>query len=218
MSIGTRDRAVGIVVVCGALLAFVGCKTTGQQKAATAATSLQSTRAEIASVTSALDKAVAALANLVEKPQSDLKPQFDAFKAEVTALQGQSQSVGSSAQAMRARGDEYFKAWEQDLAGINNPELRQISADRRAKLSGHYQKVTEGFEKAKAAFDPLLVQLSDVQKVLGLDLTDNGIKMASGPAGEAKKSAASVKQELAGVSVELDELAKVLSGATPAGK
>jgi hypothetical protein len=121
--------------------------------------------------------------------------------------------VSASAQAMRARGQEYFKDWEKHLAEISNPELRQISTDRRATLSGYYQRVTDGYEKARTAFDPLMAQLKDVQRVLGLDLTDNGVKMAAGTASEAKKSAGIVKTELGGVSAELDQLAKVLEGA-----
>jgi len=217
MSFVTLDWVKRGVVGCGLLAVSLGCATTGQQKASSAATSLQQTRKDIANCNGALDKAVASLADIAQRPQSDLKPQFDTFKASVVALDAQSKTVAASAQAMQARGEEYFKSWEQELAGINNPELRQISADRRAKLSDHYQKVTEGYEKAKAAFDPLMVQLSDVQKILGLDLTDNGVKMASGSAIEAKASAETVKKELNGVNAELDELSKLLSGTPPAG-
>ena len=212
MSFITRVRLMSGIVGYGLLVVSLGCSTTGQQQAASAATSLEETRTEIAGVSNALDKAVASLTDLAEKPQSDLRPQYDAYKASVQELDAQAKKVAASASEMRARGEEYFKSWEGKLTDINNPELRQISADRRAKLSSHYQKVTDGYQKAKEAFLPLFTQLNDVKRVLGLDLTDNGIKMASSSANEAKKSAAIVKKELNGVSAELDELAKTLGG------
>lgn len=219
MSFITRVRARSGIVGCGLLVVSLGCSTTGQEQASQAATSLEETRTEIAGVSAALDKAVATLTDLAEKPQPDLKPQFDAYKASVEELDAQAKKVAASAQEMRARGEEYFKSWEKGLTDINNPELRQISADRRAALSGHYKRVTEGYQKAKEAFLPLFTQLNDVQRVLGLDLTDNGVKMAAASASEAKKSAAIVKKELSGVSAELDEMAKVLGGGrAPASK
>jgi hypothetical protein len=217
MSIGTRQFAARAFVACAVALTVLACASSEQQekaaKAENAANSLQATRTQISSVNTALDKAVATLTDLTQKPQADLSPQFAAYKAAVAELEAQAKTLGETAQAMRARGEEYFKSWEQDLGGINNPDLRQISADRRAKLSASYQKVTDGYSKAKAAFDPLLTELTDVQKVLGLDLTDNGLKMASNTAAEAKGNAETVKKELNGVSDELDKLAKVLSGA-----
>jgi hypothetical protein len=204
-------------VSCGLIVGALGCSTTGQEKASQAATSLQETRTQIAGVETALDKAVSDLTDLAEQPKPDLKPQYDAYTASVTALESHAKAVAASAKEMRTLGEEYFKSWEKNLGDINNPELRQISADRRAKLSGHYQKVTEGYEKAKSAFDPLMVQLADVRKVLGLDLTDNGLKLAETSAKEAKRSAVGVKKELEGVRTELDELAKVL-GATSEAK
>jgi uncharacterized protein YhaN len=194
------------------LVVSLGCSTTGQQKASSAATSLEATRTEIANVSNALDKAVASLTDLAEKPQSDLTPQYNTFRTSVQELEAQAKKVGASAQAMRDRGQEYFSAWEKEGGDINNPELRKISADRRAALSSHYKNVTEGYQKAKAAFLPLFTQLNDVQRILGLDLTDNGLKMASSSASEAQKSAVIVKKELSGVSAELDELAKILGG------
>jgi chromosome segregation ATPase len=214
MSFVTRVRSMIGIVGCGLLVVSLGCSTTGQQQASSAATSLEETRTEIAGVSNALDKAVASLTDLAEKPQSDLRPQYDAYKASVQELEAQAKKVAASAKEMRDRGEEYFKSWEGKLTDINNPELRQISADRRAALSAHYKNVTEGYQKAKAAFLPLFQQLNDVQRILGLDLTDNGLKMASSSAIEAKKSAAIVDKELDGVSAELDALAKTLGGGT----
>src|SRR5262245_48825828 len=104
MVLRMRDRAVMAMVACGALVMAPGCSTTGQHKATQAATSLQATRSELANVGTALDKAVTALNDMVDKPQADLKPQFATYKAAVTSLDTQSKAVGSSAQAMRARG------------------------------------------------------------------------------------------------------------------
>src|SRR5262249_52089146 len=138
MPVGTRPWTVRALACCAVAVTVLGCAGTEPQesvaKAETAANSLQATRTEIANVNSALDKAVATLTDMTQKPQADLQPQFAAYKDAVAALQTQAKTLGASAQAMRARGEDYFKSWEQDLGGINNPDLRQISADRRAKL------------------------------------------------------------------------------------
>src|SRR5262245_27854011 len=81
MSIGTRERTVRALAACGFALTVMACagtdeKKTPESQAAQAATSLQATRTDIANVNTALDKTVAALTDLTQKPQSDLQPQF----------------------------------------------------------------------------------------------------------------------------------------------
>jgi hypothetical protein len=198
------------LLACGALL-VTGCATTGPERAAQSAESMQATRGEFEKALEQLDAVVAALDDLVTNPEADLKPQYQAYATALDALDARVVSIRKRADEMAARGEAYFEGWEADAEGIANPELKEHSAQRKEKLREEYNKITTQADAVRNVANPLLQALRDLQKVIGMDLTSDGVKAVAGPAEKAKEQTESVKVEVNKLLAELETVAKLLS-------
>lgn len=72
-----------------------GCKTTGTERAAKAAESLEAMQAEIGKANDQIGVSVAALNDLVKSPKEDPKPQYVAFTTAMDALDAQLEALKS---------------------------------------------------------------------------------------------------------------------------
>jgi F0F1-type ATP synthase membrane subunit b/b' len=114
---------------------------------------------------------------------------------------------------MKARGKQYFDQWEKDLAGVNDPEIRKLAEERRAKLQAAFGNIKTSMEPARDQFNAWLANLKDLQKYLSQDLTIGGIDAAKELIGKSKKEGAEVQQTLDTVIAELNT---VVATITPA--
>lgn len=195
-------------VFSAALLSLCGCSMTGPERADQAANGMQATGAQVEGLKAGIDGGLSTLNDLTQKPQADIKPQFDAFTKAVVELERQSKLIGQRSEEMRAKAGAYFKAWEEDIAKISSPDLRKHSTDRRATLLGSFEKAQTSCGKTREAFDKLVVDLRDIQKVLSLDLTKTGLGLVADQAKKANTDGAAVKKQLDGMAQELAEVAK----------
>ena len=81
------------------------------------------------------------------------------FQHAVQRLQVDSIRIRARARAIQARGDEYFGSWEQSMAGIKDPRMRDAANRSHAELQDSFAKIKVASQKAGAAFDPYLAGL-----------------------------------------------------------
>jgi hypothetical protein len=200
---------VALLSVLAVLVA--GCSTTGPERAQQAASSMDAMRAEIQKTGDLLNGAVATLTDMVEKPKPDLKEQYQAYTGSITALDAQLALVRSRADEVRQRGLAYFDTWKAQSQDISNPEMKQHAQDREAKLREKFESIRTEMGKLGEAAQPLLTSLRDVQTLLSLDLTPQGVQSVAGPAKKAQENLATVKTEAAKVREDIDAVRKLLA-------
>jgi hypothetical protein len=183
--------------------------------------SIDAVVSEMKNVQGGVDKALAALDALVSKPSDDLKGQYDAYSQSVAALDGHAKAVVDRAAAMKARGQEYFKGWEETSASLSSDEMRTYSEERRAKLSAAYEGIQTKTSEAKEEFGPFITSLKDIQSYLGLDLTTTGLQSVGDLAKKATSQGADLKESIDAVVKDLETVKGVLAqkvGTAPAAK
>ena len=93
------------------------------------------------------------------------------FNESVKRLEVNSQTVRAKAQAIQARGDAYFASWNQNIATIKDPKVRQLAASHHPELLESFSKIKDSSKAAGTAFRPFLSGL--VQLRTQLELTQN---------------------------------------------
>jgi hypothetical protein len=193
---------VNLFVLSGSLAALAGCAS-GPDTAKTAS-AMESFSLETAKVNDAIDGATQALKALMASPGDNLKSSYSAFSNSVKVVEGRASNVRKMAEEMKARGNEYFKSWE---AGSDSG----MSKERHAELASAYGGIKDQMQSAKDAFAPYLASLKDIQKLLGLDLTAQGLAGAQPLAAKAEADAAEVKSRIKAVTEQVNSVSGLLS-------
>lgn len=163
-----------------------------------------------------LDETVTALTALVESPAPDLDPQFDAFTQSLDRLEATASDVKEMATQMQERGAEYFKQWDEQLAAIQNEDIRKRSEKRRKAVEEAFEDLRKDYAEAREAFQPLMDDLRDVRTALANDLTMGGLESIESVAKRVKKRAGPVGEELDDLAASFRDLGVGMSQAGPA--
>ena len=138
-------------------------------------TGLQKTATEIQEGKEQVDAVLIALADLVQNPAEDLRPQYKTFSKAYGKLVSTSDSVDARAKDMSASGQSYTSQWDTELAQIQNEDIHSRSEARRAAVAASLEKVKRQYQQTKADFASFMSDLKDVEKALSLDLTQAGL-------------------------------------------
>lgn len=175
----TSPRSVLLVslALVGGLL-VTGCQTGSQSpaltKGATASGSVASAADAVTTVRAQIDPALAALRALVGQPQ-DIPAQYKVVLAELNKLQEGESKVAAATAKMRAQGDKYLADWARQIATITDPALRDAAFIRRGEVSAKLQGIFQSYQQVQAAYLPFQNHLGDIKKVLGTDLSAQGL-------------------------------------------
>jgi uncharacterized phage infection (PIP) family protein YhgE len=210
------------IALCTTLTAslaiLAGCASSSYDKSAATGTALQATATEIYQGNAQLTQVLASLNNLVERPQADLRPQFDKFTADLDKLQSLAEDVNDKATDMQAKGADYFKDWNQQLATIKNEDVRARSAKRAKEVEAKFFAINGSFQEAKTAFKPFMSDLQDIKTALGNDLTPTGIDTIKKTVAQANKEAKPLKKSISKLGDDFKSLGVAMSPMTPAPK
>jgi chromosome segregation ATPase len=208
---------IGLAVAVSAAGVLGGCASNdpGRDRSAKAVSGLRDTRAELAAGRAQLDKTLAALDRL-QAAQGDLRPAYDDYKDQVKATEDHAKSAAERSADMQARAGEYQQKWAEEMAQVSDPNLKAAAESRAAKLRGRYATITAKAQDGRAAYQPYIRDLKEIQTYLSNDLTPAAIQ-AAGPAfKKAKSDGQTVRQKLDAVYAELDAVAIELSPGAPA--
>lgn len=211
--------ALNLVVIATAAGIFAGCSSpTGYQKGARAGTAMNTAANNITRTSDQIERTLTALNDLVNHPQNDLPRQFRTFTSEVNTLDSLAKQVSTQAADMKARGAAYFDRWSQELATIQNENIRNRSEARQKEVAARFQTVAANYDQAKASFQPFMSDLRDVQRFLATDLTPGGISAVKKFATKANENAVPLRKSLATLADEFKGLGVALTPAAPAKK
>jgi hypothetical protein len=176
MKYRTQSVTFFTTLLLGVITFLLGCATTGMQRSEKATTTMQTVADEISQVAVQLDATGASLDDLTRAGQSDVGKAFDSFSANVTQMDNLEQQFAKHAEEMRSRGKEYFAEWKQQGTEYTNPEIRELSEQRRAALGEIYRGIAEASLGVNSAFKAYMSDLKEIQTYLSNDLTPKGVE------------------------------------------
>ena len=194
-----------------ALLCAVGCRTTGYQKSDVAARSLQRAAMEVQTESREIDLTLAALNDLVNKPEADLKPQFQRFNSALKRLTESAEQTDRTRQRMEEKSAKYFETWDEQVASIHYGKVREQTDARRAEVTNRFHSVNSRYLEAQGVVWPLITYFNDIRTALSVDLTAAGLESVKGIVSNADENARKVQTALGRLSDELTTSGTALS-------
>jgi len=194
------------VVFAGVVMAawgLTGCVSNGYNKSEAAALSLQRAADEVQAEGRALDVTMLTLNELVNKPGSDLKFQFERFSVNLGQLEAAAKRNADALRRVSQRSAVYFEKWDREMAGINYEAVRLRSQARRAEVATQFDSVTSRYRETQSALLPLLDYLVDIRRALSTDLTLNGLESIKGVVENANGNATKIQTALGKLAEDL---------------
>jgi uncharacterized protein YlxW (UPF0749 family) len=208
------------IAVAAAQLFTAADAVAGYKQADKTGASIAEFRDEILNVKKEVDAAMVALDQVVATAASDPRKAFKDFEKAVPRVDSAAKKAKKRAEDMRAKGQEYFKQWEAELATLNNEEVRKLAEERKAKLQKTFESIKNFMDPAREQFTAWQADLQDLQKYLSNDLTIAGVDAAKDLIAKTKTEGQGVQKTLDKVIAELNTIVATLTPtkAKPEGK
>jgi hypothetical protein len=199
--------AVAVFLAC--------CKSPAYNQGNMTAADIQTTADRMAVMPDQINKTMASLNDLVQNPQADLRPQYEQFAANLDQTDSLSKEIATARKAMGEKGKEYLARWDEQIAQIQNPDIKARSQARRDDVAQRLMAIKAGYTESCSAFKPLMADLTDVQKYLSVDLTTAGIATIKDPVAKASRDAVPLNASLTQTAADFKALGVAMSSVTP---
>lgn len=163
-----------------AAVGITSCATTGMQRSQDTQTTMETMDKDIKNVSLQLDATGESLNELMRPSQTDKSSAFSSYKNNVEKMESMEKKFAKHAKEMKEKGINYFKEWEKEGTKYKNPQIQQLSDERRATLGKIYDKIAENSIGVNEAFKTYLSDIQEIETFLSNDLTTKGIA-AIGP-------------------------------------
>ncbi len=208
-----------VALTAGAAWLLTGCGTTkGYKQADKTGAGIAEFRDEVTNGKKAIDATMTSLGNIATTANTDPRKAFEQFSKDVANLESTAAKIRKRADAMKAQGQAYFKQWEQQLAEVNNPEIRALAEQRKAKLQETFDSIKKYNEPLKAQFDPWMSDLKDLQKYLSQDLTIAGVDAAKPLFTKTTNEGLEVQKSMDALVAELNTVSATITPAKAGSK
>ncbi|MBE0596907.1 MAG: DUF2959 family protein [Desulfuromonadales bacterium] len=212
MNYGKQSLFFFTLLLLGAVVFLGGCAKTGMDRSVKASNSIQEVDQEIRKMGVNIDATATSLDSLFLASQPDLKKSFDTYSKDVTEFEKQGEKVIKRVEEMRKSSTAYFSEWEKQGDNYTNPQIRQLSEDRRIKLAAIYARVPEAGVGIQDAYTIYLTDLKEIQRYLSNDLTVGGVNAISPIAKRTVQDLDVLKASIRPVVYALDEINVELYG------
>jgi len=203
-----------LMIVVAATLLIAGCKSSNYEKGSAAGAGLQASADRISQGSAKIDATLASLNDLVNNP-GDLVTQFKKYSSSVSGLESSAKDVQSKVAAMRAKGNDYFKSWDQQTAQIQNEDIKNRSAARKEEMMKKFTDIKMSYTQASESFKPFMQDLKDIQTALATDLTPGGVTAIKGAADKANKDAVPLKDSINKLATQFKDVGAAMQSAAP---
>jgi len=213
MKLRNHSMAVCTMVLLGTASFLGGCATTGMDRSAKTSNSIQDLENEIRKIDLQIDATSQSLDALVIPGNTNLKKSFNNYSDNVDKLDDDGKKVIKRMDEMKEHSTKYFAEWEKQGTNYQNPEISQLSAERRLKLAGIYARVPVAGAGIKSSYLQSLTTLKEIRSYLSNDLTPKGIETIDPVAKRAVQDLSNLKASLQPVIPALEEIkAELYSG------
>jgi hypothetical protein len=190
-----------------------GCATTGMDRSQRTTNSIQEVDGEIRKMMVQIDATGSSLDSLVMAGKLDLKKSFDAYSHNLVKLDHEGKRTLKRIDEMNSSSKEYFGEWEKQGDTFTNPQIRELSEERRSRLAAIYAQVPASGAGIKGAYLAYLTDLKEIQMFLSNDLTPRGVESIDPVAKKTVQDRETLKASLIPVITALDDIkAELYSG------
>lgn len=156
-----------------------GCQSTGMERSNDTRVSLQTMDEDITSAILQLEATGTALGELLRTGQPDLKKALEDFSDNATRITDAESKFARHADELTKRGTDYFEEWQSEGTEFNNPEIQQLSNQRRSILGDVYSRISEQSNSIKDTFKTYALDVKEIKTFLSNDLSTNGVAAIS---------------------------------------
>jgi SMC interacting uncharacterized protein involved in chromosome segregation len=203
------------LALAAALTALIGCATSNYEKGAATSTSIDDAANKIGAGKAKIAAVLTSLNDLVNVTQGDLVPKYTQFKTAVSDLQSTAKDVSDRVADMRAKGNEYFNAWDQQLALIKNEDIKSRSTERKNTVQKEFTDIQKSYTEVQISFQPFMSNLKDIQTALDSDLTMQGIASIKPAAETANQHGVKLEASVEKLDAEFRDLGVAMSTSAP---
>ena len=201
------------IVVAGLLLA--GCaSSSGYKQAEKAGAGIAEFRVEINNGKQAIDATMHSLGQISSTANTDPRAAFQQFRKDLAKLESVTAKVRQQNQKLKAKGETYFKQWQQEMATMQYSEISRVSEEQKAKMEATFANIQTHTEPLKTKFDPWLSDLRDLRTYLNNDLTVTGINAAQGLIAKAQGEGTEIQRSMDLLVSELNNVSTAMTPAT----
>jgi hypothetical protein len=205
-----KSRWFQLLLISSALT-WGGCSSTGVERAEETAESMQDSVANIEKGKNLVKKTMDSLKKVQDSAGSDPRSAFNEYSENVEDIKDAAKKVSKTTNAMKDAGKDYYKTWQKQLSGMNNEQLKAISAARQAESQATYEKVVGAYNGVREAYKPFIKDLTDIQTYLSNDLTPGGINAIKSVADRAETDAAVLNDSLSALQANFSSMAAAIA-------
>ena len=206
MKLKQHSLAFFALLLFGTTAFLGGCATTGMDRSVKTANSIKDVDSEIRKMIVQIDVTGTSLDTLVIAGQPEMKKSFDSYSENLVKLDKEGKKVLKRVEEMKSSSKEYFEEWEKQGDAFTNPQIRELSEQRRSKLAEIYAQVPAAGAGIKGSYHAYLTDLKEIQKYLSNDLTVNGLEAIAPIAKKTIQDREVLKESLKPLIHALDEI------------
>jgi hypothetical protein len=212
MKIRNYPRTFVTLLLLAAAAFLGGCAHTGMDRSVKASNSIKEVDSDIRKLTVQIDATAVALDVLVRSVPPDYKKSFDNYSDKLKDLERDGKRVLKHVEEMKSRNKEYFAEWEKQGDKYTNPEIRELSEDRRNKLADIYAQVHSSGGGIKLAYLAYLSDLKQIHVYLSNDLTPKGLESITPVTAKSAQNLEALRASIQPVLIALDGIKAELYG------
>jgi DUF2959 family protein len=213
MKLRNHSRTFFAMLLLGTAAFLSGCATTGMDRSVKTSNSIQEVDSEIRKMIVHIDVTGTSLDLLVVAGNPNLKKSFNTYSDNLAKLESEGKRTLKRIEEMKLRSKEYFAEWEKEGDTFTNPQIRELSEERRNKLATLYAQVPAAGVGIKGSYNAYLTNLKEIQRYLSNDLTPKGVEAIAPVAQKTVQDREDLKESLKPVVYALDEIkAELYSG------
>jgi uncharacterized phage infection (PIP) family protein YhgE len=213
-----QNLTINLLTVAASFALLTGCATSGYRQADKTGAGISEFRDEIVNGKKAIDDTMQSLDQISVSASTDPRKAFERYSKSVANLESTASKVRKRSQDMKEQGKAYFAQWEKQLAEVQNPEIRKLAVERKAKLQETFDSIKKFAEPLRTQFDPWMSDLKDLQKYLGNDLTIAGVDAAKVPFAKTRTEGIEVQKSMDALVAELNTIAAAITPAKAGNK
>lgn len=155
------------------------------------------------------------LNQMLTAPGADLRKQYSQFDKAAKKMSSIAASARKRRIAIQANRQEYIKAWDAELAKIQNQDIKASGLERRQQVDAQLQTAATAAAAAGANYREFEADIVDIQKYLATDLTRAGLDAIKPVATSATEHAGKIRASLIEVETQLKALGVAMSAQQP---
>lgn len=198
-----------LLILFGSMLftvssSLTGCATTGADRATRTTNTMQTVENDYKRVSSQVDATNRSLQEVISPNQIDIKKALSNYNANVAKMEKLGEQLDRDSADMRAQGQDYFAEWEKQGATYSNPQIRQLSDERRLQLRETFAQIPEASNDVRGSLHSYLVAIKEIRDYLSNDLTPSAVQGITPVAQKAMRDGEDLKTSVKPVLAAID--------------